>query len=308
MAWDVFISHAFEDKEFARALADSLSKNGLRVWFDEFELKVGDSLRRSIDTGLSKSKFGIVVLSPNFFSKEWTQKELDALTARETKRRKIILPVWHNISAKEIKRYSPMLADRFAIDSIAGIDETAKKLLSSIQFGPRRSEEMRKAQAEQKWLDQLTHSNRLLYAIAQITTHIEKAFSVDDIIQNLSGELNELDLTYIMAVYNKERASFVINYTSIQPQILEIIEKGLGYPLVKYTFPRDKLNPESILHPAVLSNPEDEIRILSDRTRRQDLQYILQEIDVKPNTILLRLPMILEENLLGILWIWGKGP
>ena len=95
MTWDVFVSHAFEDKEFARALADALSKYGLRVWFDEFELHVGDSLRRSIDKGLSKSRFGVVVLSPKFFAKEWTQKELDALTARETKDKKIILPIWH---------------------------------------------------------------------------------------------------------------------------------------------------------------------------------------------------------------------
>ena len=49
MNWDVFVSHASEDKEFARALAEGLSKKGLSVWFDDFELKVGDSLRRSID-------------------------------------------------------------------------------------------------------------------------------------------------------------------------------------------------------------------------------------------------------------------
>lgn len=77
-------------------------------------------MRRSIDKGLSKSRFGVVVLSPNFFAKEWTQKELDALTARETKSKKISLPIWHKISAKEIKKYSPMLADRFAIDSSVG--------------------------------------------------------------------------------------------------------------------------------------------------------------------------------------------
>ena len=134
MNWDIFVSHAFEDKEFARALANALSKKGLRVWFDEFQLRVGDSLRRSIDYGLSKSRFGAVVLSPSFFAKEWTQKELDALTARETKGKKIILPIWHNISAQEIRRYSPTLADRFAIDSVVGIDKTVDTLLSAIKF------------------------------------------------------------------------------------------------------------------------------------------------------------------------------
>jgi hypothetical protein len=133
MKWDIFISHAFEDKEFARALADALTEKGSRVWFDEFELKVGDSLRRSIDLGLSRSRFGIVVLSPNFFAKEWTQKELDALTARETKEKKIILPIWHNISIREVRKYSPMLADRFAIDSAIGVQETVQQLMLVIK-------------------------------------------------------------------------------------------------------------------------------------------------------------------------------
>ena len=132
MKWDIFVSHAYEDKVFARALADALSLRDLSVWFDEFELKVGDSLRRSIDSGLSESRFGIVILSPDFFAKEWTKKELDALTSRESEGEKIILPIWHNISAQEIRKYSPMLADRFAIDSAVGIEKIVEGLLTSI--------------------------------------------------------------------------------------------------------------------------------------------------------------------------------
>jgi hypothetical protein len=78
MEWDVFISHASEDKEdFVRPLAESLRRSGLLVWYDDFTLKVGDSLRRSIDQGLAKSRHGIVVISPNFLKKDWPQKELD---------------------------------------------------------------------------------------------------------------------------------------------------------------------------------------------------------------------------------------
>ena len=134
MNWDVFVSHAFEDKEFAHDLADGLSKKGLRVWFDEFELKVGDSLVGSIDYGLSKSRFGVVVLSPSFFAKDWTQKELGALTARETKGKKVILPIWHNISVHEIRRHSPTLADRYAINSVVGIDKTVERLFEVIKL------------------------------------------------------------------------------------------------------------------------------------------------------------------------------
>ncbi len=133
MNWDVFVSHAFEDNEFASEIAESLKRIGFKVWFDGFELHVGDSLRRSIDNGLSKSRFGIVILSPSFFAKEWTQRELDALTSRETKGKKIILPIWHHISVQEIIKYSPILADRFAIDSKVGIDKTIESLLSVIK-------------------------------------------------------------------------------------------------------------------------------------------------------------------------------
>lgn len=131
--WDVFISHAFEDKSFARALADELVNNGLRVWFDEFELKIGDSLSRKIDFGLSNSRFGIVVLSPNFFAKNWTQKELGALTAREIDGEDIILPIWHKISIDEIRKRSPILADKFGISSEIRIDEMIVRILDKVQ-------------------------------------------------------------------------------------------------------------------------------------------------------------------------------
>lgn len=67
---DVFISHASEDKdEIVRPLADALTKEGLNVWYDEFTLRIGDSLRQKIDQGLVNSKVGLVVLSSDFISK-----------------------------------------------------------------------------------------------------------------------------------------------------------------------------------------------------------------------------------------------
>lgn len=113
--FDVFISHATEDKEsIVRPLAFELQSSGLRVWYDEFELKLGDSLRRKIDAGLTNSKFGIVVLSHPFFRKNWSQYELDGLVTREMTGEQIILPIWHNISKQEVISYSPSLADKLA--------------------------------------------------------------------------------------------------------------------------------------------------------------------------------------------------
>ena len=168
-------------------------------------------------------------------------------------------------------------------------------------------EQIRKAQAERKWLDQLAHSNDLIYALAQITTHIEKAFDSDDIIQNLGKELSKIDLTCIMAVYDKERDFFTVNYTSLEPKFLETVENGLGYPLIKYTFPSDALNPENILYPTVLANPAVEIEMLFANTRWEGILAILQTLGVGPETAPLRLPLVFEDNLLGIMWIWGKG-
>jgi CRISPR-associated protein (TIGR02584 family) len=133
MDWDVFISHASEDKEaIARPLAQALEAQGLRVWFDEFTLSVGDRLRRSIDYGLANCCYGIVILSPQFFAKEWPQMELDGLIQRENRGGKVILPVWHDITHDQIQRHSPLLADRIGIASSVGLDQVVVQLLRAM--------------------------------------------------------------------------------------------------------------------------------------------------------------------------------
>jgi len=168
-------------------------------------------------------------------------------------------------------------------------------------------EQIRKAQAERKWLDQLARSNDLIYALAQITTHIEKAFDTDDIIRNLGTELGKINLTCIMAIYDKERGQFTVNYTSMEPRFLEIVENGLGHPLIKYIFARDKLNIDNLLYPTVLSNPAIEIQMLFANTHLEGIQRILHKLGIGAETDPLRLPLLFEDNLLGILWIWGKN-
>lgn len=117
--YDAFISHASEDKDsLVRPLAEKLGDAGFSIWFDEMELTVGDSLRRSIDRGLAASRFGIVVLSPSFLAKNWPRYELDGLVAREIQGgAKVILPLWHKVSKDEILEYSPPLADKVALNT-----------------------------------------------------------------------------------------------------------------------------------------------------------------------------------------------
>jgi Domain of unknown function (DUF1883)/TIR domain len=113
--YDVFISHASEDKDsIVRPLAEALIAENLQVWYDEFTLRIGDSLRRKIDSGLAKSRVGLVVLSQSFINKGWTNYELDGIVTRTVSGEQILLPIWHNISKQEVQDYSPSLADKVA--------------------------------------------------------------------------------------------------------------------------------------------------------------------------------------------------
>jgi hypothetical protein len=143
LQWDFFISHASEDKQdIARPLADALVARGLKVWYDDFSLTLGDSLRESIDRGLSRSKFGIVILSHRFFAKDWPKKELNGLATLEVKGRKVILPLWHKVGAEDVRSYSPMLADRVAVSTNNPLEQVVAKLLTAAGLQPNGSSEV----------------------------------------------------------------------------------------------------------------------------------------------------------------------
>jgi hypothetical protein len=132
--FDVFISHASEDKDaLVRPLAAALRELGLKVWFDEFELRLGDSLRRKIDSGISRSRFGLVVLSKSFFAKGWTSYELDGLVTMSIGGSQVLLPLWHEISKDDVMRQSPSLADKVALrTSDYSIREIASEIAAVI--------------------------------------------------------------------------------------------------------------------------------------------------------------------------------
>lgn len=133
--YDVFISHATEDKDdVVRPLASALRDRNLKVWYDEFELKIGDSLRQKIDKGVANSKFGIVILSKSFIKKGWTNYELDGLITRSVSQQQVLLPIWHNITKQEVIDYSPSIADKVARStSISTIEEIANEIAELIQ-------------------------------------------------------------------------------------------------------------------------------------------------------------------------------
>ncbi len=123
MAIDIFIAYADEDRaEVARPLAQELEGRGFRVFYAEHVLGLGDSLRRKIDHAIASCQFGVVVLSEHFFRKEWPQRELDSLAARELDEGSSrILPVLHKVGHKQVLAFSPFLADKIGIPTARGL-------------------------------------------------------------------------------------------------------------------------------------------------------------------------------------------
>ena len=131
--WDVFVSYASEDRDsVVRPLVEFLRRSGLRVWLDRQEIHVGESIREKIDEGLANSRFGIVILSESYFKKVWTKKELDGLLSIEEYGDVAIFPVWHQIDKSMVARYSPLLADRYALTTADGIENVAKEVIAEV--------------------------------------------------------------------------------------------------------------------------------------------------------------------------------
>ena len=128
-----FISHAGEDRvDFVDLLVEELTGRGHSIWHSEFELAIGDGLLRRIDEGLRMSRYGVAILSPDFFRKPWPRAELDGLAARSmAEGRKVILPVWHKLGHDEIASHSPVLAGLVGISTGAGVQTVADAILAA---------------------------------------------------------------------------------------------------------------------------------------------------------------------------------
>lgn len=118
--WDVFISHASEDKtQLVRPLADALQEYGIKVWYDAFNMRPGCSLGHSIDAGIAGAEFGIVVLSPHFIAKAWPRYEFDALCQRRTEQGERLIPLWHGLVPENRPAWTSALAPEKCLDTAA---------------------------------------------------------------------------------------------------------------------------------------------------------------------------------------------
>ncbi|MEZ8785604.1 toll/interleukin-1 receptor domain-containing protein [Vibrio splendidus] len=131
-----FISHDSRDKDsIVRELAHELSGLMCPVWYDEYSLNVGDSLRSSIELGLKETRKCVVVLSKNFLANDgWGKAEFDSVYTREIiEKNNVILPIWHDVSVEDVYAYSPRLADKVGLNSSLGVKELARKLAGVIK-------------------------------------------------------------------------------------------------------------------------------------------------------------------------------
>lgn len=134
----LFISHASEDKtDFVEPLVAALQTNGFEVWYDRYELTLGDSLLQKISQGLRECDYGVVVLSPDFFRKKWTQAELDGLLAIESTARKVILPIWKDVTVEDVSAFSPILAGRLGAPTSRGVDSVVEEIRRAVEAADR---------------------------------------------------------------------------------------------------------------------------------------------------------------------------
>ncbi len=117
--FDVFISHANKDKEnLIEELYSSLKTLGVTIFYDKESLEWGDNWKDRILNGTKKAEFAIIVISENFFDREWTERELHEFLNRQNRSgQKLILPILHNITASQLQEKYPSVADIQAIDS-----------------------------------------------------------------------------------------------------------------------------------------------------------------------------------------------
>jgi len=130
-----FISHDSRDKDaIARPLAVGLAGLRCPVWFDEFSLRVGDRLRESIERGLREARKCVLIITPNFIeNRGWAREEFNSIFTRElVDKADVILPIWHNVTRDAVFEFSPVLANRFAVDWNVGVEEVVRRLRKAI--------------------------------------------------------------------------------------------------------------------------------------------------------------------------------
>ena len=118
-----------------------LERCGLSVWYYEFELKIGDSLRRKIDHGIANSRFGIVFFRRLLWEGLGPAPSLDGPVTMAVSGAQVLLPLWHEISKDEVMRQSPSIGRQGCLrTSDYGVEEIASEIAAVIRGTTSRAE------------------------------------------------------------------------------------------------------------------------------------------------------------------------
>ena len=133
---DVFLCHAWDDRKgAAKELNDLLEGLGVKVWFSEKDIGLGEPFMRAIDKGLANSRVGIVLVTPAMLStlpnEGVADKELSALLAGER-----LVPIVHQTTYDALREVSPLLASRNGLNTTDNsMVEVAAKLAELVTVG-----------------------------------------------------------------------------------------------------------------------------------------------------------------------------
>ena len=235
----LFISHASEDKEsIAKPLAETLQEIGYEVWYDEYSLKLGDSLMKEIDKGLNSCDYGIVIISPHFLEKHWPQKELAGLVAREAgeeTEHKIILPVWHKISADQIREYSPTLADRVAVSTETGLDNVVREIKTATTYIETPNEnpiaQKPRIRSASNILNNIVHAGPiqpdggLMPASVKVVEELVERWNKNGYL-NLVAKVEPMSREYRKSLFNTDKSVFLFPGCGMHQVRIEVIDKS----------------------------------------------------------------------------------
>lgn len=280
--WDFFISHASEDKdEIARPLAETLQALGFSIWYDEFSLKLGDSLNQTINYGLSSSAFGIVIFSPSFIAKTWPQRELNGIVALGGDR---LIPLWHNISEQELKLKYPILTDLKAVSTQIGIEGIIREII-------------RKAETSLEMpdifptpADDIVFFGDVIESFKQIPEFKERELSSEEV-----GEIYQI--LYTFGVRTRKQLNELVTSTKIADEIRQIYRELLNRPNELLFAPLEFTNAAAFLFSEGISKFSlDHIKDTLRVTKEYQKQHPDEKV-VLPLT--LQLPIIASGKQLG---------
>lgn len=179
MEWDVFICHASEDKKaIALPLKEGLEKQGVKTWYDIDSSQLGDSFNKIINNAINNSKFGVIIFSKSFFYKDYPQKELSAFIEKESKGKKVILPVLHNITEEELRLKYPILADRRAISTTKAIEEIVEEIVQVLNNDLSYTEiHIKKFWSDNKIICRIQENKKIYIIFEKILESLDKVFS-----------------------------------------------------------------------------------------------------------------------------------